>query len=164
MGQGGLDFSPFRITPPSGPTVPPYGGHWSGNVSNTRYEVFPSGMYSVGDEWRRVAEHIDESYVQSITDSAICGSYISNINVTNHWCASANNCPAGYSPTGCNSCTAFVNCGCGVAVGCQSCTGTFPNTCNQTVVVHKTKYERFVYRYMQWVKIGEYVIDGWLMS
>ena len=36
-----------------------FNGHWEGNVSTARYDVFPQGAYSVGDQWFAVDSQFD---------------------------------------------------------------------------------------------------------
>lgn len=151
-------MAPFRITPPTGPGD----GHWEGNLSNTRYDVFPSGSYEVGDLWYEVIEHEDLGSEQANCD--VCGSYegerlISTGTQPGWVCADF-----GFTCPGCPSGTTRVERlreGGYSRVNCyQSYTGC--NTC--WVSNWRTKYIIYSYAFLAWNVVGDTWRSGYFES
>ena len=123
-----------------------------GNVGSTRYDVFPSGSYSVGDEWHRVNRQEDRGGLQ--TNCVLCGTYSRTWTVTDHWCLENTSCSPGYS-TGCD-----VNLG---GEGTRSCRED--GLCNTCYVSNWfTIYDRYKYEFNQWTYLGSYEVSGQFYS
>jgi len=133
-----------------GPTIGSYGGHWWGNISDTRYDVFPSGSYSVGDEWRRVSNQVD------LGGNIVTYEYFQTDNNSPFCCATGNFCngePSGsgwYLIEACNPLTGG--------------TKKWRRDINTYVPNWFTDYERFKYEYFQWSLLGGYRVAGRLNS
>ncbi len=137
---------------PSSP-VPGAGGHWAGNISSNRYDVYPFGSYTIGDFWHVVDAHID--YGSTVTDCNTCGGQDSCHQV-GPWfdCLS---CPGGYSRSvSIGLCwvggSLFVPC-CTVTCCINSC-----NTCN--IPNWYTRYRVFKYEFLQWKPVQTYQVAG----
>ncbi|TGL58642.1 hypothetical protein EHQ62_17090 [Leptospira jelokensis] len=151
------------MTPPSGPTFGAFGGHWVGEIGNTRYDVFPTGSYIVGNEWHSVISQVDLG--SNVTDCGQCGSSPGfgdpvEINIP----------PFGGDYAAC----------CDFGVGCTSCPDgwvfdrrerAFPlcylfcrppiAVCNTCYIPDwKTTYRRYKYEFLQWTILGEYTVNG----
>jgi hypothetical protein len=131
-----------------GPTIGSYGGHWWGNISDTRYDVFPSGSYYVGDEWRRVSNQVDLGGIQI--------SYEYWENIESPICCAAN-----------LFCSDPPGSGWYVIEGCNPITGG-PKKFRRDIFTYVpnwfTDYERFKYEYFQWSLLGGFRVSGRLYS
>ena len=156
-------------------------GHWSGNITNNRYEVYPPGSYQIGDYWYKVSGMVDGgywalnsySYWYQQTFSCCCGGCVEANNEgyinTNVPARNANpgNCsslqPNGYTQQGtsCYSYYWYVNLDtCYFNVfACCSLTCQYTNTYyiayyDIWVPSWRTDYNIYKYQYGNWDLVG----------
>lgn len=146
-----------------------------GNVGSGRYDVFPSGSYTIGDEWHSVVSQTDSG--SNVTNAEICGSTTENTTTSTcgphgtlgGWNYTGSLCAQVAAGHPCFGVVGGLHPGCfdflGSSVGC-GCTNNFqrsvPNTCY--VPNWSTTYRRHKYEFLQWTVIGDYSVAGQFTS
>ncbi|TGJ99838.1 hypothetical protein EHO57_13840 [Leptospira langatensis] len=130
-----------------------------GNVSSNRYDVFPAGSYTIGDEWHVVDEQIDLGV--TAPDCLNCGGSNSCYDTGPFFTSNCPGCGPGYTQTlHLGLCwtggTTFVQC-CWSTCCINSC-----NTCH--VPSWFTKYKVYKYQFLNWVLVNEYTVPGQFWS
>lgn len=129
-----------------------------GDIGNTRYDVFPTGSYSVGNEWHTVISQVDNG--SNITDCGICGTSTGYGDPVVKASNLAACCDFGF---GCSSCPEDHQFDRRERVGLLCFLYCRPpidvcNTCYQSAWV--TTYRRYKYEFLQWTILGEYTVNG----
>jgi hypothetical protein len=134
-----------------------------GDIGNTRYDVFPSGSYSVGNEWHTVISQVDLG--SNVTDCTACGSSAGfgdpqKINIPPFGGDNVICCDFGFGCSSCPSGWAFDRRERAFPICDLYCRPPI-TVCNTCYIPNwKTTFRRYKYEFLQWTNLGEFTVDG----
>lgn len=148
-------------------------GHFSGNISSNRYDIYPIGSYAVGDYWHKVSYVIDNgtwSLGSQVYQNTVYTGTIPCCSCTTGYVTGGNLCSPANNGYGCyRTDLNYYGLNCRFDIGCCLCgCGCVAEDCYYDVYYYfydnwnpnwSTGYSIMKWQYGQWVQVGSYIVN-----